>query len=91
MVWLRFSGMFGLWNSNLSPKNPDDVGYDYICSTVVLTALYYAGLELGANRRDGILDLVTPAQVVDSKGRFIPLPDMAVEVVAVQSSFRDDW
>ena len=77
-----FSGMFGLWNSNLSPRKPTDIGHDYICSTVVLTALYYAGLELDANRRGGLLDLVTPAQVVDSKGRFIPLPEMSLETVA---------
>jgi hypothetical protein len=76
-----FSGMFGLWNSNLSPDKPQNIGHDYICSTIVLTALYYAGLELSANRREGMLDLLTPAQVVDSEGWFIPLPEMSVQAV----------
>jgi hypothetical protein len=64
-----FMGMFGIANSNLRPTSPDNIGYDYICSTVVVSALYYAGLELDAIQRDGLLDLVTPAQVVNSKGR----------------------
>lgn len=81
-----FSGMFGLWNSNLSPEKPNDVGHDYICSTVVLTALYYSGLELDANRRDGLLDLITPAQVVDSAGRFIPLPEVSLEAVQANAT-----
>lgn len=79
-----FSGMFGLWNSNLKPGKPDEIGYDYICSTIVLTTLYYAGLELDAYRRGGLLDLVTPAQVVESKGRLITPPDATLDVEIVQ-------
>ena len=71
-----FSGMFGLWNSNLKPGKPDKIGHDYICSTVVVAGLYYAGLELDAVQRGGVLDLVTPKQVVTSAGRFIPLPEV---------------
>lgn len=66
-----FSGMFGLWNSNLRPTKEDEIGHDYICSTVVLTALHYAGVQLDASGRKGYLDLVSPYQVVKSKGNFV--------------------
>lgn len=75
-----FTGMFGVWNSNLRPAQPDDIGSEYICSTVVVTGLYYAGLELDAIKRRAI-DLVTPQQVVSSRGHFIPLPEMTLEAV----------
>lgn len=75
-----FSGMFGLWNSNLKPNRPEEIGHDYICSTIVLTTLYYAGQELDAYQRGGILDLVTPAQVINSKGRFINPPNGTLDV-----------
>jgi hypothetical protein len=75
-----FSGMFGLWNSNLQPEKPSKIGHDYICSTVIVAALYYSGLELDAVQRDGVLDLVTPKQVVSSDGRFIPLPEIELAV-----------
>ncbi|HWP59608.1 MAG TPA: hypothetical protein VNL14_17070 [Candidatus Acidoferrales bacterium] len=68
-----FSGMFGLWNSNLRPRTPDDIGRDYICSTVIVAALAYAGVELDAYHRYGIVDIVTPLQVVSSKGRMVSL------------------
>jgi hypothetical protein len=75
-----FSGMFGLWNSNLKPDQPKKIGHDYICSSVVAAALYYAGVELDAVQRGGIGDLVSPQQVVSSKGRLIATP--AIELVA---------
>jgi hypothetical protein len=79
-----FSGMFGMWNSNLKPNKPDEIGHDYICSTIVLTALYYSGLELDAYRRGGLLDLVTPAQVIESKGRLITPPEATLDVEQAQ-------
>lgn len=75
-----FSGMFGLWNSNLTPASPKQIGHDYICSTIVVAALYYAGLELDAVQRGGIADLVSPLQVVSSKGRLIPPPEVEIKV-----------
>ena len=75
-----FSGMFGMWNSNLRPRDAKDIGHDYICSTVVLAALYYAGVELDTAHRHGILDVVTPKQLVTSKGRIIPTPAASVSV-----------
>lgn len=75
-----FSGMFALWNSNLKPDHAHKIGHDYICSTIVVAALYYSGLELDAVQRKGVLDLVTPKQVVTSRGRIIELPDVSLEV-----------
>jgi hypothetical protein len=69
-----FSGMFGLWNSNLTPRDAASVGHDYVCSTVVLAALYYSGVELDAVRNNGYLDICTPLQVVSSKGRITTPP-----------------
>lgn len=74
-----FSGMFALWNSNLKPDHSHEVGHDYICSTVVVAALYYSGLELDAVQREGLLDLVSPKQVVTSKGRIIPVPEVELK------------
>ena len=79
-----FSGMFGLWNSNLKPAKPEEVGHDYICSTIVLTALHYSGVELDAPKRAGLFDLVTPAQVVNSKGRYIAPPDVTIDIELAQ-------
>jgi hypothetical protein len=64
-----FSGMFGVWNSNLRPKEAKAIGHDYICSTVVAAALYYAGANMMVSARAGWLDLVSPRQVVMSHGR----------------------
>lgn len=75
-----FSGMFGLWNSNLEPDSPEAIGRDYICSTIVVAALYYSGLKLDAVKRAGLLDLVSPKQVVTSRGCIIPLPDVTIKV-----------
>ncbi|HEY2990691.1 MAG TPA: hypothetical protein VGL11_23450 [Candidatus Binatia bacterium] len=66
-----FSGMVGLVNSNLRPGRPEEIGYSYICSTVIVAALQYAGVELDAYQRSGIADIVTPLQLVASKGRMI--------------------
>ena len=73
-----FTGMFALWNENLRPTEKSNIGSEYICSTSVLTILYYAGFESDAIRRDGWLDLVTPYQVVKAAGRIIPLPESGV-------------
>ena len=74
-----FTGMFGLINANLRPTKPKDIGREYLCSTVVVAALYYAGLELDAIQRDGLLDLVSPKQVVTSGGRLIRPPKVKLK------------
>ena len=63
-----FSGMFGVWNSNLRPSEAKAIGHDYICSTIVAAALYYAGADMKVSGRAGWLDLVSPRQVVMSHG-----------------------
>ena len=63
-----FSGMFGVWNSNLRPNDAKAIGHDYICSTIVAAALYYAGADMKVSGRAGWLDLVSPRQVVTSHG-----------------------
>ncbi|MBG31453.1 MAG: hypothetical protein CMI31_15860 [Opitutae bacterium] len=73
-----FTGMFALWNDNLRPTEKSNIGSEYICSTSVLTILYYAGFESDAIKREGWFDLVTPYQVVKADGRFIPLPEGGV-------------
>ena len=70
-----FTGMFGIVNANLRPTKPKDIGREYHCSTVVVAALYYAGLELDAIQRGGMLDLVSPKQVITSGGRLIRPPE----------------
>ena len=69
-----FTGMFALWNENLKPEQVEDFGNEYICSTAVVTLLYYGGFESDATPRRG-LDLITPYQVVRARGRFVKPPD----------------
>lgn len=88
-----FVGMFAIANSRLNPQQPEDIGHDYICSTTVLAAFQYAGVHLDAacdagivpfssNERHGIGDLVTPLQVVASRGCIRSPPQ--VELVDAQ-------
>ena len=74
-----FSGMFGLWNANLRPRRPEEVGNEYICSSLVATAFYYAGVELDGIRHRAF-DLLTPLQVVAGRGRIVALHDVELEI-----------
>ncbi len=74
-----FSGMLGLWNSNLTPEKPDEIGHDYICSTVVVACLWYAGVRLDAVRSQ-VGDVCSPYQVVLSRGALMPLPQVELVV-----------
>ncbi|MDB4712850.1 hypothetical protein OAF43_01370 [bacterium] len=60
----------GFGNANLKPRRQADIVGGYTCSTVIAAALYYAGVELDKTRGSSQLDLVTPKQIVTSKGRF---------------------
>ena len=73
-----FTGMFALWNEDLKPESLRDFGAEYICSTSVVTLLYFAGFESDSTPRQG-MDLVTPYQVVRAKGRFIKPPPLPGE------------
>ncbi len=68
-----FSGMVALGNKNLKPEQGEDFGTEYICSTVVITLLHYAGFESDAAHRQG-MDSITPYQVVRARGRFVKPP-----------------
>jgi hypothetical protein len=70
-----FTGMFALWNENLKPEQTDDFGTEYICSTPVVTLLYYGGFESDSTPRQG-MDLITPYQVIRAKGRFVKPPTL---------------
>ena len=61
----------GFGNANLKPKVREDIKGDYTCSTVIAAALYYAGVELDNTRGTSNIDLVSPNQIVTSKGGFI--------------------
>lgn len=88
-----FSGMFALWNSNLTPSDSRTIGRDYICSTIVLAALYYSGVQLDAVRNGGYLDLCSPRQVVTSPGRLarsrVTL-EMSEKLTAATVELRDE-
>ena len=73
-----FTGMFALWNENLKPEQTDDFGTEYICSTCVVTLLYFGGFESDSTPRQG-LDLITPFQVVRANGRFVKPPPLPKE------------
>ena len=60
----------GFRNTNLKPKTQEDIGGGYTCATVIAAALYYAGVELDQTRSGSYIDIVSPKQVVTSKGRF---------------------
>ena len=70
-----YTGMFALWNEDLKPEHAQDFGTEYICSTSVVTLLYFGGFESDATPRRE-LDLITPYQVVRAKGRFVKPPSL---------------
>ena len=70
-----FTGMLALWNENLKPEQVSEFGTEYICSTSVVTLLYFGGFESDATPRQN-LDLITPYQVVRAKGRFVTPPEL---------------
>jgi len=65
-----YSGMFSIWNENLKPETVKDFGDEYICSTAVVTLLYFGGFESDSTPRREF-DLITPFQVVRAKGAFV--------------------
>ena len=83
-----FTGMFGIWNANLTPSRPEEIGDEYICSTVVVACLWYAGVHLDAVRSRAA-DLCSPNQVVCSKGAIGAPPDAELVVERVRGRERD--
>ena len=73
-----YTAMFSIWNEDLKPEKVKDFGDEYICSTAVVTLLYFAGFESDSTPRQA-LDLITPYQVVRAKGAFIDSPKISRE------------
>ncbi|HEU4343487.1 MAG TPA: hypothetical protein VFU31_18210 [Candidatus Binatia bacterium] len=84
-----FIGMFGLWNSNIRPSSSQEIGQDYTCVTVVAAALHFAGVELDAYKRHGIADIVTPLQIVRSRGRIVVVPRAAAARAATAAAILE--
>ena len=61
-----YSGVIGLHNRSTTPDSPDEIACEYTCVTLVQAALHYAGHPTRSIHRHGILDIVTPAQLINS-------------------------
>jgi predicted DCC family thiol-disulfide oxidoreductase YuxK len=61
-----YSGVIGLRNRSTTPDSPDEIACEYTCVTLVQAALHYAGHPTRSIHRHGILDIVTPAQLINS-------------------------
>ncbi len=61
-----YSGALGLHNRPTTPETLDDIAHEYTCVTLIQAALHYAGHPTHSTHRKGILDIITPAQVIHS-------------------------
>ncbi len=61
-----YSGALGFKNVSITPESPEDIANEYTCVTIVQAALHYAGHPTKSIHRGGILDIVTPAQLIHS-------------------------
>lgn len=71
-----FSGIIGLTEVGLFPKNKSQVSNDYICSTLVVAAYQYAGIKLHISKRKSLFDYITPRSVIHSSGQIIDKPQI---------------
>jgi hypothetical protein len=69
------AGMLTLWNKNFNSDQVSGFGAEYVCSTSIVTLLYFGGFESDAAPRQN-LDIITPYQVVRAKGRFVRPPEL---------------
>lgn len=67
-----YSGIVGLRNAPSHPESISEIGDKFSCATLVVAALHYSGFQLNAIHRSGFCDIVTPYQVVKSKGAIVP-------------------
>jgi len=66
---LRFLSHVRTLELKFAPQNETKaIEHDYICSTIVAAAFYYAGADMKVTARSGWLALVSPLQVVMSHG-----------------------
>ena len=61
-----YTGALGLHNRSTTPETNKDIAPEYTCVTLIQAALYYGGHPTRSTFRKGILDIVTPAQVIHS-------------------------
>lgn len=61
-----FYAVLGLCNRGLKPTQPAEIANAFSCTTLVIAAYHYAGYPLHAVHRKGVLDMVTPHQVVEA-------------------------
>jgi hypothetical protein len=61
-----FKAVFGIYNHGLMPADSATIAKTYSCTTMVVAAYYYADYPLAAVHRKGVMDMVTPRQVVES-------------------------
>lgn len=62
-----YSGVLGVHNRNTTPNTPGEIDKEYTCVTLIQAALHYAGHPTRSIHRKGFLDIVTPAQLIESK------------------------
>lgn len=72
-----YAGIVGLHNAPWQPETLEQVGTRYSCATLVVAGLHYSGFQLDAVHRNGMSDIVTPRQVVESYGRKVTPPAIA--------------
>jgi hypothetical protein len=61
-----YTGALGLHNRSTTPETIEDIAPEYTCATLIQAALHYGGHPTRSTFRKGILDIVTPAQVIHS-------------------------
>lgn len=59
-----FTGVFGIHNRSTTPDQPSEIASEYTCATLIQAALHYSGHPTRGVHRGGILDIVTPGQVI---------------------------
>ena len=64
-----YSGVLGVHNRTTTPETPKEIDNEYTCVTLIQAALHYAGHRTQSIHRKGFLDIVTPAQLIESKKR----------------------
>ena len=67
-----YAAALGFWNGQFNPVTPEQINDQYTCCTLIVAALHYSGYQLHCARRNGIFDVITPRQVIDSWGTISP-------------------
>lgn len=70
-----YGSVSGWKNAPWQPEQAHEIGSRFSCTTLVIAGLHYAGFELDAVHRGGRFDVVTPRQVIESRG--LPRPDQS--------------